>query len=129
MASYWAPFRALPALLLLTLPLSAGVMHIQMAQYDTLQLVPSVEYRKWWQEMEDCSGRRRDMSTVRFFMVPGEMFRVNTMEVIGLYDIPRHDIYVAQTEAFKRETVGHEMLHALGVISHRNAAFEECGVS
>jgi len=96
-----------------------------------MEIEPPREYRIWWGEMEDCTKLRRRMAGVRFFVVEGDGFTVAglTDTLWGVYDPKRSWVYVAQTQMFLRETVAHEMIHALGIYGHPRFWFEaHCGI-
>lgn len=93
-----------------------------------LEVLPSSEYREWWQEMETCSGRYADLHTFRFVVVRGPSFTLGTLALVGFYDLADRTMFVAQDAMFERAVVGHEMLHALGIFGHPDEPFGRCGV-
>lgn len=68
----------------------------------------------WWYQVEQCSGRRGDLSRVRFYMVPdAASFEWKGQQVIGLWMERGNRIVLASDHAFRAANVRHEMLHAL----------------
>ena len=92
------------------------------------------EYRQWWQEMEDCSGRRRNFDEIGWFQFPeGASYSLCDEGCLGFYDGYRNRIHIRDDLILLRWVVGHEIVHALIDNSgdnsgHSNPAFERCGV-
>jgi hypothetical protein len=84
----------------------------------------------WWQQVEECSGLRGDLSRVLFFLVPdAATFRWEGRDVIGLWMERDNRIVLAGDFAFRDQNVRHEMLHALTRMSgHPREYFvDKCG--
>jgi hypothetical protein len=84
----------------------------------------------WWQQVEECSGLRGDLSQVRFYIVPNaSTFQWQGQEVIGLWIQRGNRIVLASEYAFRANNVRHEMLHALTRIAgHPTEYFvDRCG--
>lgn len=85
---------------------------------------------EWWAQTEDCSGRRGDLSKVRFYIVPNaSTFEWEGRQVIGLWMAAGQRIILASEYAFRARNVRHEMLHALlRVDGHPEEYFvDKCG--
>ena len=87
----------------------------------TLERFPAFpEYEVWWEELQACSGRRGDLSKIRFFLAvaplsaSGRQFVCgrNGQECAGEWVAP-HDVYLAPGFVTSERIVKHEMLHDL----------------
>lgn len=68
----------------------------------------------WWNEVEQCSGMRGDLSRVSFYIVPEvSTFTWEGRDVIGLWMEKGNRIVLAGEFAFRDLNVRHEMLHAI----------------
>jgi hypothetical protein len=68
----------------------------------------------WWEQVEECSGLRGDLSRINFYLVPdAPTFRWEGRDVIGLWMERDSRIVLAGDFAFREQNVRHEMLHAL----------------
>lgn len=84
---------------------------------------PSATHVMWWQEVEECSGRTRDIDEVRFYAVLApltssrQQFPCFSEDRLctGVYD---GDIFIAAGMLESERTVKHEILHALGEVEH-----------
>lgn len=71
------------------------------------------DYLRWWKWLEACSGKRRRMSDVIWYRVPGAEFDFRGYHGInGVYIAPDR-IVMADAVVDDSLTVGHEMLHAI----------------
>lgn len=77
-----------------------------------VEFAPLDSYPAWWLEVEGCSGKTRDMTTVHWFAVPGIEFRYNNSYDLGGY-MPHYAIIVADSQRMNAAIVRHEILHAL----------------
>jgi hypothetical protein len=91
--------------------------------------VPTLElYTEWWRKTEACSGRKADMSLVKFYAVdaPDGAIGLNGTLAHGWWVRQGNRIYLPANALGEEWLVRHEMLHALlqrG--SHPNKAFVE----
>jgi hypothetical protein len=85
-----------------------------------MPLFPQPEYRVWWREMEQCSGRSGDFDEVQWFLFDSEEYQ-------GYYQNGK--IWLGRRYQMHRGAVGHEELHALGVKGHSGPEWKWCGVS
>ena len=75
---------------------------------------PPAIYKRWWQQVEACSGKQRDFREVRWYRVEGASFvRENGHRVGGFYSPGDNYIVLSDTSASNSSAVRHEMLHAL----------------
>jgi hypothetical protein len=87
-----------------------------------VEIVPPGVYARWWQLTQVCSGRSRDMSSVRWYSISGASFTSNGQEDAGLWLGNR--IVLAGDEIYDGPVVRHEMLHALlETAAHPRVAF------
>ena len=82
-------------------------------------LVKDVDEVTWlhsvWNDMQRCSGLTGSIPFVKisFYSVPGPFFQYDTLDVIGLWDGARRQIYISHLETNPVWTVKHEIMHAL----------------
>ena len=71
-------------------------------------------YARWWAMTEACSGRSRDLASIRWYRVPGSAFRDGEQQRVGgAFNAHGRRIVLAQPELYDGPIVRHEMLHAL----------------
>ncbi len=94
----------------------AGVLVLAAASDDPPRPVgampldpPPPVYASWWQEAQECTGRRTPMRHTHFWIVQGFL---NYPAATGLWKAP-HEIYVLRVHRYARGVVAHEMLHDL----------------
>ena len=78
--------------------------------------VPTLElYSEWWSKTEACSGRKADMSQVRFYAVdaPDGAIGLNGTLAHGWWVRQGNRIYLPASALGEEWLVRHEMLHAL----------------
>lgn len=79
-------------------------------------------YSRWWRMVEGCSGRARDIESIRWYRIPGSSFNVGGQEAAGEWKADR--IIVAGDAVHEGQVVRHEMLHALlATTRHPRTAF------
>ena len=84
------------------------------------------QYYRWWRQVEQCSGIRKPMRSVTFWIIAKDYFKSDTgmfaRAYWGLYvldtavdngEVLRERIYLAAPVALTDWLVKHEMLHAL----------------
>jgi len=76
-----------------------------------VEMTPPAVYTRWWRLTEACSGRSRDMASVRWYRTPGQTFRTGDQSVVGARVGSR--IIIAEGELYDGPVVRHEILHAL----------------
>lgn len=91
-----------------------------------VEFIPPLEYERWWQHMERCTGLRGKMRSWEY--------RINPDDALALTPIPGI-VVVAETDHYARTitlsaprlfdslVVQHEMIHALGIHEHRYDIF------
>lgn len=120
--------RWLPMLALL-----GGCFMLQTRPTRAVRIYPPHEYRTWWREMEQCTGRRADLDDWTFRVVPREFLTLRyTQNVDGtlrVYQIlartyeDRRLIVFGAAYMLDSSVVRHEMIHALGVGEHDYRVF------
>lgn len=85
--------------------------------------VPPPEYRVTWDSAQACTGRHRDYSRLRFWVVPGDGFYRGDEALAGYTRFP--NIYIAEGYLDHPMVVKHEMIHALGVNGHPRVPFAD----
>lgn len=88
-------------------------------------------YARWWEITKECSGLSGDLSSIRWYVVPGVMDIAykDGSRVAGWYDSRSHRIVVAGEQQLFGDVIRHEMLHALlRVRGHPRGMFiQRCG--
>lgn len=80
---------------------------------DAIRVTPPPVYALWWEQVRECSGVDRKMSSVDFYVVPNRaVLNVNGKYVAGYYDASQHRLVLAGAVEFYGQIVRHEMLHA-----------------
>lgn len=79
------------------------------------EVVPPPAYARWWDQVQECSGKTRDFQSVRWYRVPGvTTFTVNGVSLFAMYNPDLHAIVLAEGA---EDALGflerHEMLHAI----------------
>jgi hypothetical protein len=91
------------------------------------ELKPPSSFAALWYEMENCTGRRKDFRVVRWYVVPTADWAGFECEAPegcnGQYH--KGTIYLADHKVQSKDTVRHEILHALGLF-HEDAEFWRC---
>ena len=81
------------------------------------QFTPEPVFRRWWAQMEVCSGQQSSYDAVTWYVVPGEEpFRVpnHAQPVLGYWDPADNRIVLLQFLPDRRApTIRHEALHAI----------------
>lgn len=87
---------------------------------------PPAEYQLWWQMVESCSGLQQSMSSVEWYVVPGDSgFPVNGGDYDGYwFEEGNHIVLTARAQS-DGAIVRHEMLHALSRAGHTRYEFLE----
>ena len=115
--------RRSPAIALLACALSscASLLDLVMPR-GAEEMSPPAVYARWWQLTESCSGRSRDLASIRWYRTPGSSFIHDGEPAAGLSFGNR--IVIAQEYLYDGPIVRHEMLHALlGDGGHPRSAF------
>ncbi len=86
-----------------------------------LYQTPNPEWIAGYHEAERCTGRQGDVTRIRWHVVPGDSFRVDGEQLIGL--TIGHDIYLAENWAGHRWLARHEAIHALGIHDHPSTVY------
>jgi hypothetical protein len=124
--------RVIVGVLLLSLTAGCAVPRAAGAPLAPLERaweVPTLElYSDWWRKTEACSGRKADMSQVKFYAVdaPDGAIGLNGTLAHGWWVRKGNRIYLPANALGEEWLVRHEMLHALlqrG--SHPNKKFVE----
>lgn len=77
---------------------------------------PPATYSKWWQMVEECSGRHRPLAGVSWFSVPtAALASRRTGEVDGYWSAASNRIVIDDRFLLSGGLVRHEMLHSLMV--------------
>lgn len=95
---------------------------------------PSLQYRAWWAQISQCSGRTGDLPRIRFFVavhpvsIGGRQFPCGDGAFCnGIWEAP-HDITLAPALTGDERLVKHEMLHELIREAGHPPVFEACDV-
>lgn len=110
-----------------------GMWMVRQHPY-TMRIDPPPVYRTWWKQMKNCAGKHRNrFDQVEFWMVEydslGFFIEGSDNGLAGIYDPKANRIYMDQKFMFDRRLVGHEMIHAIGVVGHPQEIFvAQCGV-
>jgi hypothetical protein len=91
-----------------------------------VEVNPPPVYSTWWNQMQQCSGRSGDFSSVRWFLVPS----VGSLQGHpAAYYLGTNSIVLAEDYKEVAEVVRHEELHAiLQDASHPSEFFvDKCG--
>lgn len=87
---------------------------------------PPAEYQLWWGMVESCSGLHQSMSTVEWYVVPGDSgFPVNGGDYDGYWFEQGNHIVLTAGAQTNGAIVRHEMLHALSRAGHTRYEFLE----
>ncbi len=104
-----------------------GCSSFDPTEVAAVRFIPPASYRMEWGIAEQCSGRQGDLRDVVFYVVPdSEAFETPKGRVLGNYNSHRHEITIAGGVLNDPFVVRHEMVHALGIQSHKNRAFRDC---
>jgi hypothetical protein len=98
------------------LPRAAGAPLAPLAPVERAWEVPTLElYSEWWRKTEACSGRKGDMSQVKFYAVdaPNGAIGLNGTLAHGWWVRQGNRIYLPANGLGEEWLVRHEMLHAL----------------
>ncbi|HEY0779780.1 MAG TPA: hypothetical protein VGD56_17565, partial [Gemmatirosa sp.] len=92
------------------------------------RLTPPPVYARWWAMTEACSGLRRDLGAVDWYVTTGapSISDGHQSDLGGYYSPASNRIVLADTAALDGATIRHEMLHALlgpAVAGHPRAQF------
>ena len=93
------------------------------------QFSPPIEYSRWWDMAQACSGISASIASISWFEVPGTLRAPSTGEDLAGYWSPGSNrIVVAEEKKLSGGAVRHEMLHALlQTTTHpRNAFLGRC---
>lgn len=87
-------------------PLPVGAVRV-----DSL---PTAHYRALWGKIEQCSGKRRSIAEITFYVVPGAiLFELHDGRVVAGSYTPHYAIVLAELVTDLDAIVMHEMLHAI----------------
>lgn len=75
-----------------------------------LPLPITADLRRWWQEVETCTGERGEIEDVRFYMWADTLLAPNGLPLDGMYV---RDAKVVVVVAYDPRIIRHEMVHAL----------------
>jgi len=98
------------------MPRAAGAPLAPLAPVERAWEVPTLElYSEWWSKTEACSGRKGDMSQVKFYAVdaPNGAIGLNGTLAHGWWVRQGNRIYLPANGLGEEWLVRHEMLHAL----------------
>ena len=86
---------------------------------------PPKVYERWWEEMEECSGRRGRLSAWRWQIYSEDRLRTidDSLAVYGETRLLVRSVTFSRRAFLEEKYVKHEMLHALGVWSHDYRVF------
>ena len=71
-------------------------------------------YTRWWALAESCTGVRRPLANVTWFVVPGvSLFQLGDQDVSGYWTAGSNRIVLADNSRLDGAVVRHEMVHAL----------------
>ncbi|MEO8879385.1 MAG: hypothetical protein ABI446_03235 [Gemmatimonadaceae bacterium] len=87
---------------------------------------PPAEYQLWWQLVESCSGLHQSLSSIEWYVVPGDAgFPVSGGDYDGYWFEQGNHIVLTAATRTNGAMVRHEMLHALSRAGHTRYEFLE----
>ncbi|MCG8469118.1 MAG: hypothetical protein MJB57_13085 [Gemmatimonadetes bacterium] len=99
------------------------------------ELLPDLQYRVWWDELQACAGTSGDFARLRFYEVVSPLFFEETQFPCGqgffcngMWEAP-HDIILAPAFTRSERLVKHEMLHDLLATVEHPPVFDTCDAS
>lgn len=74
---------------------------------------PPVEYKAWWGQMQRCTGFKKDIEDVEFYVAIHPRYVQTHLRSVGEVRYEPNRIYLPASELYTPGVVSHEMVHIL----------------
>jgi hypothetical protein len=118
-----------PAVLLLLATLSCGLEINDDFPHTAIPFAPNLNFRAWWQIVEECSGQKRSFDGVSWYRVAPGQLSIRGGSAAGAWFARGNRVVFTESYLDQAPLVRHEMLHAvLQTGSHPPQYFQgKCG--